>query len=182
MSNKIYIDTLSNSIYYDNFYFVKDDGYGYIQMSNNNNETKTIYKYNFNYTYDCSIKINDVRISLTPKNCKTVIEKNAQIAEEATIRFIEDNFDKYTLKELGSTIYQKIDDKVYEIADENLNRYDISFDSSNNLNNIRNKILLAIINRVNFNSIYEIIEEILDCPITCNEKLKDIGMTEKDFL
>ncbi len=94
---------------------------------------------------------------------------------ELDIDFIEDmrrgfcSFDSY------------LQEKAYEIAEQELQKaLDDDFEIGKSVT--RDELIEAIVQSIDFNRCYEIIDEILQAPRTFEEHLRDIGMSTRDFL
>lgn len=98
------------------------------------------------------------------------------ISEERLIEYIETNFGRDYIREYGSYVYQVIQEKAYEIITEVLKEQtDYVVDDIDTLTE-------AVFERIDFDYMYDIIDDILEQPVTIEEKLADIGMSQKDFL
>lgn len=93
--------------------------------------------------------------------------------------YIQENFDKSYIQECNSYIYQKIQDKAYdityEVIDEAKEEYYMNAVDEDSLAEY-------IMDNIDFNSLYDLVEDIFHAPITMAEKLSEIGMSNKDFL
>ena len=124
----------------------------------------TLLNYNFKY-----------RTTLTPQK---VLKINlVPITEERLEDYIQDNYDRYNIKEYGSYIYQVIQEKAYDIASEVVEeaKDDYIIDDEE-------KIIDVILENIDFDSLYELVENILHAPITMEDKLAEVGMSIADFL
>ena len=97
--------------------------------------------------------------------------------EEMIEAYILNDFDKYYIIEMGAYVYQVIQEKAYDIASIVVNNakkdYDIQDEES---------IIEAIFNEINFDALYDLVDDIFYAPKTTEEKLAEIGMSYKDFL
>lgn len=115
--------------------------------------------------------------------CLTVsnaVEKMLDIVENKIEQYIYDNFDRYNIQEAGEYIYSVITEKAYEITEDIITHqkdYELPLDQTA-LDNIINTVFMAI----DLNNLYEIIDDILNQPVTMEEKLANIGMSQRDFL
>lgn len=97
--------------------------------------------------------------------------------EERLEGYIQDNYDRYIVHEYGSYIYQMIQEKAYDIASEVVEEAKEDYD-------IRDEeaVIDAILEEVDFDSLYDLVEDILHAPITMEERLAEVGMSIRDFL
>lgn len=101
----------------------------------------------------------------------------AERIEEYGREYILEHYDKYDIQEKGSFIYQKVSDKLHDYLSKLLlEEYD--FDDEV----IYESLADDIFDSINFSSIWEVIDDIIQAPVTMEDKLKDVGMSEKDFL
>lgn len=115
---------------------------------------------------------------------RTILTKRAisrqlvPTTEERLEGYIQDNYDRYTVHEYGSYIYQMIQEKAYDFASEVVeeaknDEYIIDDEES---------VVDAIMQEIDFDSLYDLVEDILHAPITMEEKLAEVGMSIRDFL
>lgn len=107
-------------------------------------------------------------------------EDVARRVEEYGREYIFEHYDKYDIQEKGPSIYQEVSDKLYDYLSEMLlEEYDFGEDSC-----IISKTLTDTIfdSMINFSIIWETIDDIVQAPVTMEDKLKDVGMSERDFL
>ena len=97
--------------------------------------------------------------------------------EERLENYIEDHCDRYIVNEYGSHIYQMIQEKAYDIASEVVEEAKEEYDIQD-----EDEIIETIVKAIDFDSIYDLVEDILHAPITMEEKLADVGMSISDFL
>ena len=97
--------------------------------------------------------------------------------EEAIEKYIYDIFDRYYIKEHGPYVYSMLTEKAYEFTEDiitNQNEYMIVCDES--------ELIDVLLEAIDLNYFYEIIDDIPNQPITMEEKMADVGMSYKDFL
>jgi len=99
------------------------------------------------------------------------------ISEERLIEYIEMNFSREYIRESGSYIYQVIHEKAYELIVKTLDDHKDDY-----LYEDTDALAEAIFEQMDFEYVYDIIDNILEQPVTMEEKLADIGMSQKDFL
>lgn len=109
---------------------------------------------------------------------RTISRQLVPTTEERLEGYIQDNYDRYTVHEYGSYIYQMIQEKAYDFASEVVeeaknDEYIIDDEES---------VVDAIIQEIDFDSLYDLVEDILHAPITMEEKLAEVGMSIRDFL
>ena len=95
--------------------------------------------------------------------------------------YVLEHFNKYDIQEMGSCIYNVADEKAYDLLcnyiDELHENY--YFDEEYyDVNNYAEKYY----GDIDIYCIDEIIDDILNAPVTMEEKLADVGMSIKDFL
>lgn len=115
---------------------------------------------------------------------KSVTENETDMmADEAKdwgYTYILEHYDRTDIQEMGSSIYQEISEKVYQyIRDTVINEYDFSDEEWDIM---YDAIADLVYERVDFSYIWEAIDEVLDAPVTFEEKLAEVGMSIKDFL
>ncbi len=98
--------------------------------------------------------------------------------EERLEEFLLDNYDRYEIVEYGHYIYDVIQEKAYEIASEIIEKLkdEVSFNDTDEI------IIEAMLAEVDFESLYDVVDDILNAPITMEEKLAEVGMSYRDFL
>ena len=94
--------------------------------------------------------------------------------------YVLEHFNKYDIQEMGSCIYNVADEKAYDLLcnyiDELHENY--YFDEEYDVDNYAEKYY----GDIDIYCIDEIIDDILNAPVTMEEKLADVGMSIKDFL
>ena len=94
--------------------------------------------------------------------------------------YVLEHFNKYDIQEMDSCIYNVADEKAYDLLcnyiDELHENY--YFDEEYDVNNYAKKYY----GDIDIYCIDEIIDDILNAPVTMKEKLADVGMSIKDFL
>ena len=94
--------------------------------------------------------------------------------------YVLEHFNRYDIQEIGSYIYNVADEKAYALLcnyiDELHENY--YFNEEYDVNNYAEKYYEDI----DIYCIDEIIDDILNAPVTMEEKLADVGMSIKDFL
>lgn len=120
--------------------------------------------------------ICDISCLLTTDN---VVDKVLDSIEDEIEDFIYNNFDRYYIQEAGECIYSVLTEKAYEITEKVITEqenYDLPSEQK-----MVEKIIEVAYNAINFTNMYEIIDDILNQPITMEEKLAEVGMSYKDF-
>lgn len=143
-----------------------------IQYSNFQSGTSTLKIF-----YDEFDNVCDISCLLTIDN---VVDKVLDSIEDEIEDFIYSNFDRYYIQETGECIYSILTEKAYEIAEKVITtqeNYDLPSDQK-----MVEEIIEVAYNAINFTNMYEIIDDILNQPITMEEKLAEVGMSYKDFL
>ena len=135
---------------------------------------KLIYEYEYKDTY---YVYNSERSKMKLELISSEILKFVPTIEEKIEEHILNNYDKYDFKEKGSYVYQIIQEKAYEFIHESIKEAKEEYDIPD-----EDKIIEIIMEEIDFDSLYELIEDTLHAPITIEEKLIDIGMSYKDFL
>jgi hypothetical protein len=89
--------------------------------------------------------------------------------------------DRYYILDAGTSIYEIIYDRAYDIAEEILLK---ALEEDYALMDERDKsdVVEEMVNCIEFESLYEIVDEILHAPRTMEEKLADVGMSIHDFI
>ena len=95
--------------------------------------------------------------------------------------YVLEHFNRYDIQEMGSCIYNIADEKAYDLLcnyiDELHKNY--YFDEEEyDVDNYAEKYY----GDIDIYCIDEIIDDILNAPVTMEEKLADVGMSIKDFL
>lgn len=95
--------------------------------------------------------------------------------------YVLEHFNRYDIQEMGSCIYNVADEKAYDLLcnyiDELHENY--YFDEEEyDVDNYAEKYY----GDIDIYCIDEIIDDILNAPVTMEEKLADVGMSIKDFL
>lgn len=117
------------------------------------------------------------------KNCMDILtsrvisRKFVPATEERMEEYIMNNYDRYDIQEYGSYIYQMIQEKAYDFASEVVNEAEDEYIISD-----EDAVIETIMEEIDFDSLYDLVEDILNAPITMEEKLADIGMSMRDFL
>lgn len=121
--------------------------------------------------------IYDISCLLTTDN---VVDKVLDSIEDEIEDFIYNNFDRYYIQEAGECIYSVLTEKAYEITEKVITEqenYDLPSEQK-----MVEEIIEVAYNAINFTNMYKIIDDILNQPITMEEKLAEVGMSYKDFL
>lgn len=98
--------------------------------------------------------------------------------------YVLEHFNRYDIQEMGSCIYNVADEKAYDLLCNYINElhenyyFDEEYDEEYDVDNYAEKYYRDI----DIYCIDEIIDDILNAPVTMEEKLADIGMSIKDFL
>lgn len=151
------------------------------QLDNDITHMKISYC-NFTFMYDDYDSISNIIIkeAIDMLTINNVVDKMIDNIEEKIEQYIYNNFDRYYIQEAGECIYSIITEKAYEITEKVITEqenYDLPSEQK-----IVEKIIEVAYNAINFTNMYEIIDDILNQPITMEEKLADVGMSYKDFL
>lgn len=93
--------------------------------------------------------------------------------------FLE-HFNRYDIQEIGSYIYNIADEKAYDLLCNYIDKLheDYDFEEEYDVDNYAKKYY----GDIDIYCINEIIDDILNAPVTMEEKLADVGMSIKDFL
>ena len=98
--------------------------------------------------------------------------------------YVLEHFNRYDIQEMGSCIYNVADEKAYDLLCNYINElhenyyFDEEYDEEYDVDNYAEKYYRDI----DIYCIDEIIDDILNAPVTMEEKLADVGMSIKDFL
>ena len=98
--------------------------------------------------------------------------------------YVLEHFNRYDIQEMGSCIYNVVDEKAYDLLCNYINElhenyyFDEEYDEEYDVDNYAEKYYRDI----DIYCIDEIIDDILNAPVTMEEKLADVGMSIKDFL
>ena len=101
-----------------------------------------------------------------------------QEVEEKLADYIYE-MDRYFILEVSSYIYDFIIDKAYDIADKVITdaaKEDYVFLMA------KSDAVEELVKCVDYNSLYKIIDEIVNTPVTMEGKLSEIGMSIHDFI
>lgn len=134
------------------------------------------------YEYDTIDSINHININFEYYELKPSTLNRTRIvpkSEERLVEYIESNFDKEYIKDCGMYIYQVIQEKAYEIIEEVIS---ILSDDDWFVPDDHDDVIEAVLEEIDFDSIYDLIDEILTYPVTMEQKLAEVGMSESDFL
>lgn len=98
--------------------------------------------------------------------------------EDKVERYIQDNFEKSTIEDYGSYVYELIQDKAYDFASELIEDAKKEYIIEN-----EEEIINAILSEIGFNSLYQLADNLLeDTPVTLYDHLSEVGMSIKDFI
>ena len=94
--------------------------------------------------------------------------------------YILEHFNRYDIQEIGSYIYNVADEKVYDLLCNYIDKLheDYDFEEEYDVDNYAKKYY----GDIDIYCINEIVDDILNAPVTMEEKLADVGMSIKDFL
>lgn len=94
--------------------------------------------------------------------------------------YVLEHFNRYDIQEIGSYIYNIADEKAYDLLCNYINKLheDYDFEEEYDVDNYAKKYY----GDIDIYCINEIIDDILNAPVTMEEKLADVGMSIKDFL
>lgn len=94
--------------------------------------------------------------------------------------YVLEHFNRYDIQEIGSYIYNIADEKAYDLLCNYINKLheDYDFEKEYDVDNYAKKYY----GDIDIYCINEIIDDILNAPVTMEEKLADVGMSIKDFL
>lgn len=99
----------------------------------------------------------------------------SEIVEERLESFIYETMDRQYILDCGSCIDSVIVEKAYEEIDKLLHEEEVSEEEFDTLAS-------EVMKNIDFDLFNEIIDNILDAPITMEEKLAEVGMSQRDFL
>lgn len=126
---------------------------------------------------DSAMEVKEERKTSITENETEIL---AEEMEEFGRQYIYEHYDSYDIKELGSDLYQIVSEKTYENLNEHIrDKYDFSED---NWDMMYGAIADIVFERINFSKIWEAVDDILEAPSTMEDKLRDVGMSMKDFL
>ena len=91
--------------------------------------------------------------------------------------YIYDNFDRYELIEYGSYIYSVIQEKAYEFIGKAIDKIKEDYDIED-----EDKYADGLFEAIDFDSLYDVVDDVINAPMTTEEKLAEIGMSYRDFL
>lgn len=156
--NKINISysTTTNGSYFDTFYTT-------FSYNGGNN-----YTLNYKYNYDTKVVLQ----------VEDAIKIFVPIIEDKIEEYISTEFDKYYIVDMGHYIYQVIQEKAYDIASEVVESEKEEYYYTPD----EETIIDAIVDNINFETLYELMDDILNAPSTMEEKLAEVGMSYADFL
>jgi hypothetical protein len=100
-------------------------------------------------------------------------------AEETIETWLTDNYDKYELLDCGSYIYDVIQEHAYEVVSDIVAKLSKDVDLECEDDEV---IIQAVLNEIDFDALYDVVEDIINAPITMEDKLAEIGMSYRDFL
>lgn len=129
--------------------------------------------------------IMDTAGSLFEDERKTSVTENetdmmADDARDWGYDYILSNYNKADIQDMGSSIYQEVSEKVYQyVRDTIINEYDFTEDDWDMMYDALADIVYE---RIDFTHVWEAIDEVLNAPVTFEEKLAEIGMSVRDFL
>lgn len=94
--------------------------------------------------------------------------------------YVLEHFNRYDIQEIGSYIYNIADEKAYDLLCNYIDKLheDYDFEEEYDVDNYAKKYY----GDIDIYCINEIIDDILNAPVTMEEKLADVGMSIKDFL
>ena len=94
--------------------------------------------------------------------------------------YVLEHFNRYDIQEIGSYIYNIADEKAYDLLCDCIDKLheDYDFEEEYDVDNYAKKYY----GDIDIYCINEIIDDILNAPVTMEEKLADVGMSIKDFL
>ena len=94
--------------------------------------------------------------------------------------YVLEHFNRYDIQEIGSYIYNIADEKAYDLLCNYIDKLheDYDFEEEYDVDNYAKKYY----GDIDIYCIDEIIDDILNAPVTMEEKLADVGMSIKDFL
>lgn len=94
--------------------------------------------------------------------------------------YVLEHFDRYDIQEIGSCIYSVADEKAYDLLCEYIDKLHEEYNPEEDYD--VNDYAEKYYEDIDIYCIDEIIDDILNAPITMEEKLADVGMSIKDFL
>ena len=94
--------------------------------------------------------------------------------------YVLEHFNRYDIQEIGSYIYNIADEKAYDLLCNYIDKLheDYDFEEEYDVDNYAKKYY----GDIDIYCINEIIDDILNAPVTMEDKFADIGMSIKDFL
>ena len=97
--------------------------------------------------------------------------------------YVLEHFNRYDIQEMGSCIYNIADEKAYDLLCNYINELheNYYFDEEYEEYDVDN-YAEKYYEDIDIYCIDEIIDDILNAPVTMEEKLADVGMSIKDFL
>lgn len=138
------------------------------------------------YEYNFSSASPDTNITLTYTLSEKTLLKPEEVSktnfsltiEDKVERYIQDNFEKSTIEDYGSYVYELIQDKAYDFASELVEGAKEEYIIEN-----EEEIINAILSEIGFNSLYQLADNLLeDAPVTLYDHLSEVGMSIKDFI
>lgn len=108
------------------------------------------------------------------------LEDIAYRATQFGQEFALKHYDRYDIQGSRQWIYQRISEEIAEWVNKTVHE-EFNFDEDG-WEVMYDAMISAVMHRINYEEIDETLDEILHNPITMSEKLKDIGMSESDFL
>lgn len=172
---------------------VTDLTYAYTTSSSTNKYTLNTLNV-WHETSEFDVKQKDTSVMIDINRITKVTHLITRI-EEKIIDYVYEHFNNYINDDIAY-ICQDIQEKSYEIVygllesedgyvfdyieddymDNYIGDYIDDYDSS------VEQLTDLILKEIDFNSIYDLVDELSKQPITMEEKLADIGMSQRDFL
>lgn len=114
---------------------------------------------------------------LTPQDVDVL--KCALQAEETLEQWLIDNYDRYELMDCGGYIYDITQEQAYTVVSDIIEKLakDVNMECED-----EEAIIQAVLENIDFDSLYTVAEDIINAPITMEEKLAEVGMSYRDFL
>lgn len=115
---------------------------------------------------------------------KTSITENetddiAADAEQYGYDWICEHYSREDIKD-GMGVYQPASDAILKYLNDRLHdEYDFMEDDWEMM---YDALIDVIFERINFSNVWSAIDDIMNAPVTIEEKLRDVGVSEKDFL
>lgn len=159
-----------------------------IQQANTSNNSYVLLRYDDSNKIDtiehCLANSRTYKIRMdhfTLLDASTVSKTDlSQKTEERLLNFVRE-LDVDFIEDMWDSMENYLHDKAYDIAEQVLSE-DLSEKYRLKKGVTEDMIVEAIVDDVDFNECYEIIHDIQNAPSTLEERLRDVGMSIKDFI